>query len=371
MTMGGEISASSRTPRILVVDDEDSIQQVIRQVLAPEDRRLSSRRELASLAASLFATADREEEAALYDLVFCHQGEAAVAVVARSLEIDAPFAMVFLDMRMPPGKDGLWTATRIRELDDMVNILIMTAYSDIDPAEISATVKPADKLLYLQKPLRPAEIRQFAAALATKWRTETELRTANLQLAAARNRLQQLLDERTAALRKTEHHLDRALADLQQKEEQLDRQSAELYESGVAMRVLLKNVAGGELGSQSQVRELDEMLVMNIKELAEPFLDRLAATDLTEEQRNHLEVLRYNLEKIVSPSMLRLFSGETDLTPAELQVANLVRQGRSTKDIADLLHLSPRTVEFHRDNIRKKLGITDRRINLRSVLQSL
>jgi DNA-binding CsgD family transcriptional regulator len=253
----------------------------------------------------------------------------------------------------------------------MVNILIMTAYSDIDPAEISAAVKPADKLLYLQKPLRPAEIRQFAAALATKWRTESELRTANLQLAAARNRLQQLLDERTAALQKTEHHLNRAQADLHRKEELLDRQSAELHESGVAMKVLLKNVADGEFGAQPRGREFDEMLVMNIKELSEPFLERLAATDLTAEQRTHLEVLRYNLEKIVSPAMLRLFSGETDLTQAELQVANLVRQGRSTKDIADLLRLSPRTVEFHRDNIRKKLGITDRRTNLRSVLQSL
>jgi DNA-binding CsgD family transcriptional regulator len=137
------------------------------------------------------------------------------------------------------------------------------------------------------------------------------------------------------------------------------------------MKVLLKNVAGGELLPQAQGRELDEMLVMNIKELAEPFLDRLAATALTDEQRSCLEVLRYNLEKIASPAMLRLFSGETDLTPAELQVANLVRQGRSTKEIADLLNLSPRTVEFHRDNIRKKLGISDRRTNLRSVLQSL
>ncbi len=369
--MSGGIPAKKRTPRILVVDDEENIHQAIRQVLAPENRHHSARRELADLAATLFETTSRQDETALYDLVFCRQGDDALVAVARALEIDAPFAMVFLDMRMPPGKDGLWTAARIRELDDMVNILIMTAYSDIDPAEISATVKPADKLLYLQKPLRPAEIRQFAAALSTKWRTEIELRTANLQLAAARNRLQQLLDERTAALKHTEHHLDRVQTDLQQKDELLDRQSTELYESNVAMKVLLKNVSGGEFGPQPQERELDQMLVMNIKELTGPYLDRLAASELTATQRDYLEVLRYNLENIASPAMYRLFSGETDLTPAELQVANLVRQGRSTKEIAGFLYLSPRTVEFHRDNIRKKLGIGDRRTSLRSVLQTL
>lgn len=351
-------------PRILVVDDEENIHQAIRQVLAPDGGRRSARDGLRSLAATLFATSDAVGDDALYDLTFCRQGEDAVATVTASLESDRRFAMVFLDMRMPPGRDGLWTACRIRELDAMVNILIMTAFSDVDPAQIAAEVRPADKLLYLQKPLRPPEIRQFAAALATKWRTETELVTANLQLAATRNRLQQLLDERTAAL-------DTARSDLREKGEILDRQSAELAESGIAMRVLLKNLAAGKESPPEGYREMDEMLVMNIKELTEPFLEKLAATELTGGQRECLEIVRANLEKIASPAMLRLFSGETDLTPAELQVANLIRQGKASKDIAELLNLSPRTVEFHRDNIRKKLGIADRRTSLRTVLQNL
>lgn len=350
--------------RILVVDDEENIHQAIRQVLAPEAGRRSVRDGLRNLAATLFATSGASEDDALYDLTFCHQGEEAVAAVAASLQGGAPYAMVFLDMRMPPGRDGLWTARRIRELDEMINILIMTAYSDVDPAQIAAEVRPADKLLYLQKPLRPPEIRQFAAAMATKWRTENELLTANLQLAAARNRLQQLLEERTAALAT-------ARVDLQQKGELLDRQSAELAESGIAMKVLLKNLVAGPPAEPEGRREVDEMLVMNIKELTEPFLERLAASELTAGQREWLEIVRANLEKVASPAMLRLFSGESDLTPAELQVANLIRQGKASKEIAELLNLSPRTVEFHRDNIRKKLGITDRRTSLRTVLQNL
>lgn len=364
MTMNETVHDGSHRPRILVVDDEENIHQAIGQVLAPEGGRRSVRDGLRNLAATLFATSDSFGDEVLYDLTFCRQGEAAVEAVAKSVEIDRRFAMVFLDMRMPPGRDGLWTACRIRELDDMINILIMTAFSDVDPAQIAAEVRPADKLLYLQKPLRPPEIRQFAAALATKWRTETALVTANLQLAAAKNRLQQLLEERTSAL-------VTAQADLREKGELLDRQSAELAESGIAMRVLLKNLAAGAAVPSEERREVDEMLVMNIKELTEPFLERLAASDLTDGQRECLEIIRGNLEKIASPAMLRLFSGETDLTPAELQVANLIRQGKVSKDIAELLNLSPRTVEFHRDNIRKKLGITDRRTSLRTVLQNL
>ncbi|HSH13853.1 MAG TPA: LuxR C-terminal-related transcriptional regulator, partial [Desulfurivibrionaceae bacterium] len=137
------------------------------------------------------------------------------------------------------------------------------------------------------------------------------------------------------------------------------------------MKVLLKNLATVTEAPREDQREVDEMLVMNIKELTEPFLERLAASELTAGQRECLAIVRGNLEKIASPAMLRLFSGETDLTPAELQVANLVRQGKATKEIAELLNLSPRTVEFHRDNIRKKLGITDRRTSLRTVLQNL
>ena len=362
--MNYESKPDAGRPRILVVDDEENIHQAIRQVLAPEEGRRSARDGLRHLAAALFPAGGPAEAALLYELTFCRQGEAAVAAVAESVEKDDRFAMVFLDMRMPPGRDGLWTARRIRELDDMINILIMTAYSDVDPAQIATEVGPADKLLYLQKPLRPPEIRQFAAALATKWRTETELLTANLQLAVARNRLQQLLDERTAAL-------DTARSDLREKGEMLDRQSAELAESSIAMKVLLKNLAASAETPRENRREVDEMLIMNIKELTEPFLEKLAATELSAEQRECLDVIRANLEKIASPAMLRLFSGETDLTPAELQVANLIRQGKASKDIAGLLGLSLRTVEFHRDNIRKKLGLIDRRTSLRTVLQNL
>ena len=79
-----------------------------------------------------------------------------------------PIAVAFLDMRMPPGPDGAWAAERIRELDPEIEIVICTAYSDVDPAEIGRRVPPADKLFYLQKPFHPHEVRQLALALGEK-----------------------------------------------------------------------------------------------------------------------------------------------------------------------------------------------------------
>ncbi|HZO22127.1 MAG TPA: EAL domain-containing protein, partial [Steroidobacteraceae bacterium] len=82
---------------------------------------------------------------------------------------------VFLDMRMPPGQDGVWAAARIRELDPAVEIVVCTAYSDADPCEIGGIVPPEDKLSYLQKPFHPHEVRQMTIALGSKWRAERRI----------------------------------------------------------------------------------------------------------------------------------------------------------------------------------------------------
>ena len=353
-----EENNQSAIPRILIVDDDKTIHDSISQTLSPDEEISSSRSGVKNLATKLFKGDEgnaipRER----YDLVFCFQGEDGVEAVARSIADNNRFSMVFLDMRMPPGKDGLWTAEKIRELDPMINILIMTAYSDIDPAEISARVQPVDKLLYGHKPLRPQEIRQFAAALSNKWRSENELIETNMNLALARSRLKAKLEVQTESLKSTE--------------ESLEQKNIELDESNIAMKVLIKNVGAQPQDMEKIAREMDEKILINIKELTEPFLERLESSDLDDAQREWVEILRLNLEKVTSPIMQRLYSDEHKFTPSELQVANLIRQGKRTKDIATLLNLSTRTVEFHRDNIRKKLGIKDRKTNLRLVLQAI
>lgn len=167
--------------RVLVVDDEADVRDAYRQILHETDitQDVAAFRDLRS---RLFhkqdsspAAVKRRTRGASFDPVFCDGAEAAVAAVREALAQDKPFGVAFLDMRMPSGRDGLWAATRIRELDPAIEIVICTAYSDVDPGEIGGIVPPEDKLSYLQKPFHPHEVRQMTIALGSKWRAERRI----------------------------------------------------------------------------------------------------------------------------------------------------------------------------------------------------
>jgi diguanylate cyclase len=175
---------AERTPtpiRVLVVDDEPEIREAYRQVLCSSEvnlemtgfHELRSRLFRKNPAEALRRAAARA--ATSFEPVFCEQAAQAVAAVKESLARNEPFAVVFLDVRMPPGPDGVWAATQIRELDPAIEIVICTAYSDADPGEIGGFVPPEDKLSYLQKPFHPHEVRQMSIALGSKWRAERRI----------------------------------------------------------------------------------------------------------------------------------------------------------------------------------------------------
>jgi diguanylate cyclase (GGDEF)-like protein len=173
------VSEKKRLPiRVLVADDEAEVRDAYRQILSEADmsgetamfhnlrERLFQKGPPDTLARAL------SPSATAFAPVFCAGAEAAVAAVEDALRADDPFAVAFLDMRMPPGPDGVWAATRIRELDPAIEIVICTAYSDVDPRDMGGMVPPEEKLSYLQKPFHPHEIRQMTISLASKWRSE-------------------------------------------------------------------------------------------------------------------------------------------------------------------------------------------------------
>jgi diguanylate cyclase len=167
--------------RVLIVDDEPEIRDSYRQIFAESEAQLEMTG-FHELRSRLFRKNPMEAlrrhaaaRATAFEPVFCDQAQAAVNAVKEGLARNQPFAVVFLDMRMPPGPDGVWAATQIRELDPAVEIVICTAYSDTDPGEIGSYVPPEDKLSYLQKPFHPHEVRQMAIALASKWRAERRI----------------------------------------------------------------------------------------------------------------------------------------------------------------------------------------------------
>ena len=175
------MSEAYRGPiRILVVDDETEVRDAYRQIFSgPTEGAQADARK--SLGDKLFGRQEsrrpvrHSSHAVSFEAEFCDGAESAVAAVRTALAAKRPFAVVFLDMRMPPGPDGIWAAAQIRELDPAIEIAVCTAYSDVDPADIGGRVPPEDKLSYLQKPFHPHEVRQMAIALASKWRAERNI----------------------------------------------------------------------------------------------------------------------------------------------------------------------------------------------------
>lgn len=161
--------------RILVADDDADIRTSYRDILEGEPSRAASS-ELDDMRARLFGRTRGPASARSFDVTFASEAEGAVRAVASAKDEGRPFAVVFLDMRMPPGPDGAWAAGRIRELDRHVDVVIVTAYSDVDPEVLAREVPPAGGLFYLQKPFHPHEIRQLADALGRRRQAEDRIR---------------------------------------------------------------------------------------------------------------------------------------------------------------------------------------------------
>ncbi len=147
-------------------------------------------------------------------------------------------------------------------------------------------------------------------------------------------------------------------------ESRVAARTAELEETNIALRVLLQK--------RARDREVFEQHIMaNVEGLIEPYLDKLQDTRLDVQQENLITLLRENLQEICSPFSNTLSSKLMKLTPTEIKVANLVKVGKSTKEIAEFLNLSPGTINIHRKNIRKKLGMTNQKTNLQTNLSGI
>ncbi|WP_241214813.1 EAL domain-containing protein [Sphingomonas sp. S-NIH.Pt15_0812] len=181
--------------RILVVDDEPAMHDSYRRSFAAvADGGAAA---LGAMAQDLFGTDDAPPvPPPRFDLTHVDQGGDAVLAVAAGLAANAPFAVVFLDIRMPPGIDGRETAARIRSLDPDINIVIVTGYSDHAPLDIARQAGPVDKLFYIAKPFDVAEIVHTATALGERWRVDRLLAATRADLA----RQVALLEDRTAEL---------------------------------------------------------------------------------------------------------------------------------------------------------------------------
>ena len=151
---------------------------------------------------------------------------------------------------------------------------------------------------------------------------------------------------------------------LSQNEEELSIKSRNLEEVNAALKVLLKQ-------REEDRKEMEESVLANVKTTILPYIEKVKEGPLTHHQRAFLEILDAQMKKIISPFLRRISQACFDLTPQEIRVADFVKNGSSTKEIAEILGISIKTVDYHRDNIRRKLGIKNHHTNLRSFLLRL
>jgi len=161
--------------------------------------------------------------------------------------------------------------------------------------------------------------------------------------------------------KKAEDALLEAHKDLEQK---VEERTESLAETNAALKVLLKR-------REEDKNELEEKVLANVKDLISPVMEKLKNSTLNASQKSYVDIIESNLNEIISPFSLTLSSKYLNLTPTEIHVAGFIKEGKTSKEIADMMNVSPAAIDFHRNNIRKKLGLKNKKANLQTHLISL
>ncbi|HXR19363.1 MAG TPA: EAL domain-containing protein [Steroidobacteraceae bacterium] len=169
------LSGALPTRRILIIDDNAAIHDDFRKVLTVT-AELNSKATLDALEAGIFGDTPRVAASPQFELESAHQGQAGVAMARQAVIDGRPYAVAFVDMRMPPGWDGLETIERLWAEDPNVQVIICSAHADYDWTEVVARLGHCDQLLVLRKPAEPIEVLQCATALSQKWENERLVR---------------------------------------------------------------------------------------------------------------------------------------------------------------------------------------------------
>jgi DNA-binding NarL/FixJ family response regulator len=235
--------------------------------------------------------------------------------------------------------DGMQVLQEAKRCDPTCGVILITGYGDMNSV-IEALRLGADD--YLLKPYKREELIFRLARCLEKGQLQRDLREMEKKLRQSHAELENRVHKRTLEL-------------------QVKHQ--ELSDVNTALRVLLEQ-------QEKNKNKIEQNIGKNLKENILPYLDLLKDEVRGGKGKMYTTIMETSIQNITSTFRKQLSSELLNLTPREIQVADLVRQGRTSKDIATLLNITLGTVEFYRLNLRKKLGIHKRKINLRSYLLS-
>ncbi len=194
--------------RILVVDDNPNIHKDFQTILLEEQKSPA----LDALRDEVFGNTKSESQTKnVFDLDFASQGKEGVEKVQQACSENRPYELAFVDMRMPPGWDGLKTIEQMWQVDHKIQVVICTAYSDYSWGDITERLGKSDNLIILKKPFDSAEVAQLAAALTEKWNLARQAETKMEEL-------EQMVKERTDKLTEANNQLKLEIAEREQAE---------------------------------------------------------------------------------------------------------------------------------------------------------
>lgn len=272
------------TNRVLVVDDDQLLIDEYLRCLGTDFEPDLAITTLTDLEKVLFGEETDERGAARFSVDARNKGDAAVDAVRDACKTGNPYAIVFIDVRMPPGIDGIEAATRIRELDPNVNIVVVTGSLGTQPDDLAETIPPADRIFFFKKPFHAVECRQLAAALCGKWHADLALRKANEDL-------EKRVAERTEALHRLAYfdpvtELPNRLQLLEELQQMLDQSDHGTKETAVVLFDIdrfsfLNETMGYERGTellQSVGRRLSDTM-QNVEGAARGIVGRFGADE--------------------------------------------------------------------------------------------
>lgn len=299
---------------ILVVDDDDAVRRLVQKTLQRYDYKCAS---------------------------------AANSAEARQLLPSQPFSLILCDIHMP-GESGLDLAAFVKTAYPHTAVVMVTVIDDI---EIAHQALDMDIYGYMVKPIDRNQILIGVSNALRRRRLEMKEK-------AYRKDLERKVRDRTRTLQDTNDIL-------RQREVELASRMEELEELNSALRVLLKK-------REDDRNAIQRSMMANVSKFIKPCLERLkkkARGNLHLQQE--LCLLEDGLDEMVTPFVKRISSDYFGLTPNEIKVATLIKQGMATKEIATSLNLSENTIMTHRYKIRTKLGIKNKQQNLQVFLKSL
>ena len=347
MANNDNILTETKAPVILLVDDTPITLKIIAEILNKEGYRIET------------AT----------------NGAQALNMVSKVFP-----DVILLDIVMPD-MDGYEVCRRLKGSPKTIDIpiIFITVKDEMENMLLGFEAGAVD---YVTKPFNSAELlarvrthmelkkkRDNEKELISKLKATLEERNkAEEALQQAHDNLERLVEERTSELLLKNRQLVGEIAQrklieeaLKNRERELKDHSRNLKELNSAMKVLVKQ-------RERDKEEFEEWVLSNVKKLILPYIEKLSKTSLDTRAVNYVSILESNVNDVLSSFSKRLTSKFLNLTSKEIQVANLVKDGKGSREISRLMDTSVRTVDFHRNNIRKKLGLHEKKVNLRSFL---